>query len=541
MNVTKANFAEAAAELERLLPSAAFVAIDEEMTGITLPGQPERIEDVPASRYPKMRKVASQYSIVQFGVCLFHADESAPNRYVARPYNFYTFPEAGAVNMEASSIAFLREHKMDFNKWINEGIPYVSRIDAERLRTSLFPKLDANVGGTPRGPMVLSKKDDVEVTEKALAALDEWLNDKSKNEETEYEVMTTNPYLRRYLYEAVASRFPTLTAESRPLPNVRGLSAFVTLRLTETQKQERDAKKRAEKEKEYNAKVGFSRVFRALAEAKRPMVGHNCFYDLLFMMSHFEGPLPNSYASFKDLFGRLFPLVFDTKLLAAREPFKWVPGSNEQEGRFGSTALGEVYGVFKKEAESAMAVDGIVEVSFAPGFERYVGDAGAAAHEAAYDAYMTGYAFAFMAKEALSAELAPKLRNRTPMFRSFYDFNLGGEDTKLNDGVHVHCSGLKGLAVSDVQKAFADIKAPNSVDGSQDAVKLNIRWIDDSSAFVILPTACASAVVAMLEKCRSLGAINFTPEDEWFASRTAAADKEASEGDGAAMKRARTS
>ncbi len=32
---------------------------------------------------------------VQFGICLFHADESSPGAFVARPYNFFVFPPAG--------------------------------------------------------------------------------------------------------------------------------------------------------------------------------------------------------------------------------------------------------------------------------------------------------------------------------------------------------------------------------------------------------------------------------------------------------------
>mgnify|MGYP002255810256 CR=1 FL=1 len=56
MNVTKKNFDEIADEIERLLPSAEFVAIDEEMTGISLPGCEEQVADLPAARYGKMRK-----------------------------------------------------------------------------------------------------------------------------------------------------------------------------------------------------------------------------------------------------------------------------------------------------------------------------------------------------------------------------------------------------------------------------------------------------------------------------------------------------
>ena len=55
MNVTKKNFNEAADEIEKLLPSVDFVAIDEEMTGISLPGVEEKLADLPSERYDKMR------------------------------------------------------------------------------------------------------------------------------------------------------------------------------------------------------------------------------------------------------------------------------------------------------------------------------------------------------------------------------------------------------------------------------------------------------------------------------------------------------
>mmetsp|Transcript_49885 Transcript_49885/g.154111 ORF Transcript_49885/g.154111 Transcript_49885/m.154111 type:complete len:118 (-) Transcript_49885:4-357(-) len=117
MDVTRENLAEAAAQIEALLPSASFVAIDEEMTGISVQGQSEVIQDLPAHRYAKMRNVASRYHIIQFGLCLFHETEDG-NGYIARPYNFFLFPEAGSVQMGGFSICFLRGHKMGFNKWV---------------------------------------------------------------------------------------------------------------------------------------------------------------------------------------------------------------------------------------------------------------------------------------------------------------------------------------------------------------------------------------------------------------------------------------
>jgi hypothetical protein len=122
MNVTNENFTEVAEEIEALLPTAAFVAFDEEMTGISIPGLDNRMEDTPAKRYAKMRQVASKYKIIQFGMALFHAQPGGDG-YVARAYNFYLFPETGAVNMDAASVAFNRTHGMDWNTHGDLGPP----------------------------------------------------------------------------------------------------------------------------------------------------------------------------------------------------------------------------------------------------------------------------------------------------------------------------------------------------------------------------------------------------------------------------------
>lgn len=169
-------------QLNALLPTSSFIAIDEEMTGIHLVSPPhntqqhtlhrsgtdalnprpferisinyhthcifffsrcvlssvsvsllyrqpgtfvEKMDDSTSDRYDKMKLVAEQYKIIQIGVCLYHenvsSDSSAPLSYTARPYNFYLFPEDGMIRMEASAIAFNKDHGMDFNKWIYEG------------------------------------------------------------------------------------------------------------------------------------------------------------------------------------------------------------------------------------------------------------------------------------------------------------------------------------------------------------------------------------------------------------------------------------
>jgi len=482
-----------------------------------------------------MRRVASTYKLVQFGACLFHESDTG---YVARPYSFFLFPTNGEVRMDASSIGFLRSHNMDFNKWIYEGIPFLSRAKAEQLRASLFP---VEKKDDTRTPIVLSQQTDIEETGTALAGLRAWFEE--KKEETLYEVMTTNPFLRRYLHEQVAANYPDLVTESRPAP--RGRKTLVVLRLSEEEKAERAASLLREKETEYNNNVGFLRIFTALANAKRPLVGHNCMYDLLFMMSHFEGPLPESYAEFTSTVASRFPLVMDTKLLAQSDPFKFaletaVPrasGGSEtatpgtaalggntpaaapvrEEGakvlRFGSTSLGELFRVVQEEEDEVRTSERQTTVSLASGFERY---AQPAPHEAGYDAYMTGYIFAHM-EHALSKHAAV-LGNRIPMFKGLFDFDLSGSVPRL-ESVYLHITGMKGRRPPDLRKVFEHIKM---ADGQPAPV--DVRFVDENSSFAILPEECRSDVSSMLAKPdgRVAGGFTLTPYEEWYAMEIAA-------------------
>ena len=110
MEVTKENFAEAASLLEELLPSCAFVAFDLEMTGIMDPGhlgtKPEFSDDV-QQRYEKMCRIVGEFAVMQVGVCTFHA---APGGgFVARPFNFYVFPDRQSktrITMYSDTAAF---------------------------------------------------------------------------------------------------------------------------------------------------------------------------------------------------------------------------------------------------------------------------------------------------------------------------------------------------------------------------------------------------------------------------------------------------
>ena len=531
MNVTKANFDYVAAEIKALLPSAAFVAIDEEMSGISFEDHnPYNVSDVPAKRYDKMREVASWYSIIEFGMALFHEKECVGDmppgstNYEAHVYNFHLFPESGLVNMEVSAVAFNTEHNMDWNAWIRDGIPYVSRKQAKVLKEKMLAKDDTKAREKQRArrsPLVLTKQSDIDATGKAVDALKAWLEDDDKKEETEFELIEANAYVRRFMFDKIEEEFPDLITESRATP-VKNLSKMFVLRLSEAGKKERMLTLRREKEAEYLKKIGFLRIWSALVDAKKPLVGHAISYDLLFALSHFDGPLPKSYPFLKARVHELFPLLFDTKFLVTVEAFKYkqedAGAGSVREPRFGGRGLAALHKVLADETKAAKdEAKPIVEVTFAAGHDLYPADCNAF-HEAGFDAYITGCVFAHMAKEVLAGDLSMWVNGRIAMWRSNNHFNVHGDD---DDGVYVHARDIKGCNENYIKAAFGFITVQVGKGSKMLMEKdIEIKWIDENNGIVIVPAVFRDEIAKKVrERAQVSSGPIFTSWSDWLAER----------------------
>ena len=118
-------------------------------------------------------------------------------------------------------------------------------------------------------------------------------------------------------------------------------------------------------------------------------------YDIIYLLNQFVMPLPGTYEDFINevtshllqtiQWHSLFPHVYDTKVLATTSEY------------FGRTDLGKIY----EKCVNDNRLRQLLQISFDThnGFSNYDGsDLLAHYHEAAYDAYMTGYAFAKIIK-----------------------------------------------------------------------------------------------------------------------------------------------
>lgn len=151
MEVLKKDFTASLPSIREAILDADFISIDAEFTGketsfmssplvLTLPSPSNTCiglntpdvrfnnSDDIQQRYHKVHQHVQAFTVVQYGVCAFKKTSSG---YVAKPYNFYVF--GGDNNniqsyrnflSSASSLSFLRSNHFDFNKLIDEGIPF---------------------------------------------------------------------------------------------------------------------------------------------------------------------------------------------------------------------------------------------------------------------------------------------------------------------------------------------------------------------------------------------------------------------------------
>lgn len=131
--------------------------------------------------------------------------------------------------------------------------------------------------------------------------------------------------------------------------------------------------------------MGFSLVIQEIINSKKPLIGHNCMYDWLYVYNQFVAKLPDTYTEFIKEWNTCFPHTYDNKVLAFHSK------------NFYKTGLGDLYekvtndDKFKKNLKFNYDVKN--------GCSNYEGTAALSHyHEAAYDAHMTGVVFGHILK-----------------------------------------------------------------------------------------------------------------------------------------------
>ncbi|KAI8903058.1 cytochrome P450 [Gorgonomyces haynaldii] len=304
MDVLRSNFEQQLPSILKEIQKSEYVAMDLEFTGIGDQGKAELLDSL-QDRYDRVKFTATNFIPTQVGLCCF---QKAEDGYRAKAYNFYIFPKTNKYVGEydflsqATSLNFLAENKFDFNKWIYEGIPWLNRTNEREAKAKLLSRdLDQE--------MTLDEKAHTYLAE-VYQKIDQWLQ---LGGEKCLILKIGNPYHKRLVHQEVRKKYNGFVAtKSRTGSNKMEVS-----RLTSEQREEHMAKTAsAIIEKEIDDLVGFRKILDAVSESKIPIIGHNCYLDLAFLVQHFYQPLPKTVLEFKTVVHDIFPAVYDSKYVA---------------------------------------------------------------------------------------------------------------------------------------------------------------------------------------------------------------------------------
>ncbi|OQR92396.1 Poly(A)-specific ribonuclease PARN-like protein [Achlya hypogyna] len=397
MEVTRHNFTTALADVQAqlALPSCKYAAIDTEFTGLTPHDKTkEKLIDTLEERYNKVRQSGENFLITQFGLALVHVDA---DKTWLQCYNFYVFPRPYQ-NMDArflcqaSSIQFMSDHGFDFNKFIKDGIPYLTRRNEEYVRKS-HARSVKNIGKAPPAKVNVSKPFDKEFLTETIAKIEAWL---AADAEKELYIPSRNSFRRLLVFHAAKYGIKSSLAD-QIYTESQG-DGVLLVRADKNERENRLKRKIDQMNQEVEDAVGFSKVIQLLADAKKPVIGHNCLLDFVYLYHQFCAPLPPTLTEFKAQLLTHFPVIYDTKHIALTCP---------AADSFESTSLSAVFEAMRDRLEPDVAT--------------FVGDSdpyraallksdekSMPCHEAGFDALMTAVAYLGLASAGANGwQLAP--------------------------------------------------------------------------------------------------------------------------------------
>jgi hypothetical protein len=135
--------------------------------------------------------------------------------------------------------------------------------------------------------------------------------------------------------------------------------------------------------------LGFSKFIEYLCSKKIPIIGHNIYYDMMFVFDKLIGDLPPDFYSFKEQIHQYFPIIYDTKYITTKLTQQYKKCNIEK------TNLDNVYKTIMKDRFD-------IYVDFFPdapnGFCLYNDMERDKLHDAGYDSIITGRCFILLNK-----------------------------------------------------------------------------------------------------------------------------------------------
>lgn len=208
------------------------------------------------------------------------------------------------------------------------GISWMSRIEEENARlihqskkTQVNENKEGGNGAIEKDAAVAMRASDKAFVQEQSEKVLKWLeSNPSVSAGDVVELSPCNSFQRLLLYQHLRSRFgERILVEKKEGSGGEGKlrSLVISLRPSEDVLEAKQAEEEALWAQSLHHQVGFRHVFEALVQAKKPLIGHNCWLDLCHWWSKFVGPMPSDWDAWKASLHRdLFPCILDTKHLA---------------------------------------------------------------------------------------------------------------------------------------------------------------------------------------------------------------------------------
>ena len=353
---------------------AKFVSFDCEMTGLNLGIKTEPTKyDTQEFRYYKVKQGVEKFDLIQLGLTFFIEKEKEKEKenenkigieqyYIERSFTFYLFknPQIKYFDNEKNknifileslahpaSLKFLAQNNFDFNTLISKGIPYTKLKYIEKIKNHLINEKNTINNCT----FFLSKENEQDLIENIIK-LSEFLlltkvesgkkkpilNLKFKTKQTMNFLLGCN--FKQILYidnfniqkskKEDNSVEVKITKNAEPasfdmnydsLDNFKSLIRNNPKMIYELKYQQQNKLNDDEYEKYINKliedELGFSKYIKYLSDKKIPIIGHNIYFDTMFIYSKLIGDLPDDFYSFKQEIHKYFPIIYDTKTISS--------------------------------------------------------------------------------------------------------------------------------------------------------------------------------------------------------------------------------
>ena len=443
MLVYSENQKEAFSIFKEACDKSQYVSFDCEMTGLNLGTKADGTKyDTQEFRYYKQKQVVSKLDLIQIGFTFYEEktkkmEKDADNEekseekkeyiekkfYLEKTFIFYLFQNSklklidedlfdNELKAHPASLKFLNESNFDFNILIKKGLHFNKLQNKEKIEKTLKEKkiLLSN------GAMFLSKENESKLIEKIIS-LANYID--NGNKDSPQELFFDN---KRIMIFFLGCNFKKLLCcdnfiitKSTNKENTIIVTKKENASLTEKFKNKYNSIKgfeiaiKEEPNKIYECRyqlgclnksdekiqelvedeLGFSLFIDYLCKKKIPIIGHNIYYDMMFVYDKLIGDLPDDFYTFKQKVHEYFPKIYDTKYISTALKQK------SKKYNIEKTSLDAVYKTILKDKFDTY-------VDFFPdapnGFCLYNDMERDKLHDAGYDSIITGRCFILLNK-----------------------------------------------------------------------------------------------------------------------------------------------